>query len=94
MLTNYDGLCVEKGRHLAHEQLMLRGVERQRQLEGVTLEVPKRHIPIDTKIEDSSNESSLRIAILSGPSMSGKTLYLKSIALSVYLAHAGIFVPA
>jgi len=82
VLDDFDGLVISKGRHLAHEQMLLRdGTE--------------RHIPIDTSIEDSRvNTNSKRICILSGPNMSGKTLYMKSITICCLLAHIGIFVPA
>jgi len=35
-----------------------------------------------------------RVTIVTGPTMSGKSVYLKSIALITYLAHVGSFVPA
>ena len=38
--------------------------------------------------------SSGRIAVVTGPNQSGKSVYLKSIAACVFLAHVGSFVPA
>jgi len=35
-----------------------------------------------------------RCSIITGPNSSGKTVYLKQVALSIYLAHLGFFVPA
>jgi DNA mismatch repair ATPase MutS len=35
-----------------------------------------------------------RCSILTGPNASGKTVYMKQIALAIYLAHVGFFVPA
>ena len=35
-----------------------------------------------------------RLMLLTGPNASGKTVYLRTVALIVYLAHIGSFVPA
>lgn len=41
-----------------------------------------------------SGGSYSRVKLLTGPNGSGKSVYLKQIALVVYLAHVGSFVPA
>ncbi|KAJ9551389.1 hypothetical protein OSB04_015434 [Centaurea solstitialis] len=46
-------------------------------------------IPNDTKIIDHGN-----IHIITGPNYSGKSIYIKQVALIVFLAHVGSFVPA
>ncbi|XP_020590796.1 DNA mismatch repair protein MSH5 isoform X4 [Phalaenopsis equestris] len=46
-------------------------------------------VPNDTKI---SNDG--RINIISGPNYSGKSIYVKQVALVVFLSHIGSFVPA
>nr|GEW33403.1 DNA mismatch repair protein MSH5 isoform X4 [Tanacetum cinerariifolium] len=46
-------------------------------------------IPNDTKIIDHGN-----VHIITGPNYSGKSIYLKQVALIVFLAHIGSFVPA
>nr|ACF82923.1 unknown [Zea mays] len=46
-------------------------------------------IPNDTKIRDAG-----RINIITGPNYSGKSIYIKQVALIVFLAHIGSFVPA
>ncbi|XP_023740094.1 DNA mismatch repair protein MSH5 isoform X1 [Lactuca sativa] len=46
-------------------------------------------IPNDTKIIDQGN-----IHIITGPNYSGKSIYIKQVALIVFLAHIGSFVPA
>lgn len=48
------------------------------------------YVPNSTK---SSMDSSL-VTILTGPNSSGKSIYLKQVALIVYMAHIGCFVPA
>jgi len=45
-------------------------------------------IPNDTNVTSNS-----RLNIITGPNCSGKSVYLKQIALIVYLAHLGCFVP-
>ncbi|GMH05755.1 hypothetical protein Nepgr_007595 [Nepenthes gracilis] len=46
-------------------------------------------IPNDTKILDAG-----KIHIITGPNYSGKSIYIKQVALIVFLAHIGSFVPA
>nr|CAB3461064.1 unnamed protein product [Digitaria exilis] len=46
-------------------------------------------VPNDTKIRDEG-----RINIITGPNYSGKSIYIKQVALIVFLAHIGSFVPA
>ncbi|KAF8715894.1 hypothetical protein HU200_026854 [Digitaria exilis] len=46
-------------------------------------------VPNDTKIRDEG-----RIIIITGPNYSGKSIYIKQVALIVFLAHIGSFVPA
>jgi DNA mismatch repair protein MSH5 len=47
-------------------------------------------IPNDTHVPEAKG----RVTVVTGPTMSGKSVYLKSIALITYLAHVGSFVPA
>ena len=47
-------------------------------------------IPNDTRVSEAKG----RVTVVTGPNMSGKSVYLKSIALITYLAHVGCFVPA
>ncbi|KAL8195595.1 hypothetical protein R6Q57_025998 [Mikania cordata] len=46
-------------------------------------------IPNDTMIMDQGN-----VHIITGPNYSGKSIYIKQVALIVFLAHIGSFVPA
>jgi DNA mismatch repair protein MSH5 len=43
--------------------------------------------------DSSNNPSTPTMLLLTGPNYSGKSIYLKSIALSIYLSHLGSFVP-
>lgn len=47
-------------------------------------------IPNDTRVPEAKG----RVTVVTGPTMSGKSAYLKSVALITYLAHVGCFVPA
>ncbi len=51
---------------------------------------PGNFVPNDCILNDSSDQ----IIILTGPNMSGKSTYLRQVALTVLMAHAGSFVPA
>ncbi|KAL2472956.1 DNA mismatch repair protein MSH5 [Forsythia ovata] len=55
-------------------------------LQEMTVDV---FIPNDTKILDEG-----RINIITGPNYSGKSIYIKQVALIVFLSHIGSFVPA
>lgn len=46
-------------------------------------------VPNDTKVSDNG-----RIHIITGPNYSGKSIYIKQVALVVFLSHIGSFVPA
>ncbi len=46
-------------------------------------------VPYDVKIKESTN-----LCFLTGPNMAGKSTFLKSIGLSIYLSHLGFPVPA
>jgi len=47
-------------------------------------------VPNDTLLDDEDN----RIMIITGPNMSGKSTYMRQVAIIVLLAHIGSFVPA
>ncbi|TLS27399.1 hypothetical protein PpBr36_05125 [Pyricularia pennisetigena] len=47
-----------------------------------------------SELSDSDGEETPSMLILTGPNHSGKSVYLKQVALIVYLAHVGSFVPA
>mmetsp|Transcript_10628 Transcript_10628/g.40026 ORF Transcript_10628/g.40026 Transcript_10628/m.40026 type:complete len:827 (-) Transcript_10628:426-2906(-) len=47
------------------------------------------YIPNDTFVDDDN-----RVALITGPNSSGKSVYVKQVGVIVYLAHIGSFVPA
>ncbi|KAG0569294.1 hypothetical protein M758_6G076000 [Ceratodon purpureus] len=89
--------CLVALSNVAHDQKYVRP---QLSKENVLMIKAGRHplqectvntfVPNDTNIEQFSG----RINIISGPNYSGKSIYLKQVALVVFLAHIGSFVPA
>lgn len=47
-------------------------------------------VPNDTEM----NDGNLRMQIITGPNMAGKSTYMRQVALIVLMAHMGSFVPA
>ena len=52
--------------------------------------VEEKFVPNDTSLDGED----LRLAIITGPNMAGKSTYIRQVALIVLLAHMGSFVPA
>lgn len=81
-------LHIENGRHPVVEQAIVEG------------SIPgkgrgERFVPNDTTLaEDYGGETSQRIHIITGPNMSGKSTYLRQVALITLMGQIGSFVPA
>ncbi|HEY5391276.1 MAG TPA: hypothetical protein VIJ57_04090 [Hanamia sp.] len=58
-------------------------------IEGFYHPLLNNAVPYSIKVDESSN-----MCFLTGPNMAGKSTFLKSVGLSVYLAHIGFPVPA
>lgn len=52
------------------------------------------HPFIQNPIKNDFNVSNKRVCILTGPNMAGKSTFLKSLSISIYLSHLGFPVPA
>ncbi|KAF6252313.1 muts domain V-domain-containing protein [Scenedesmus sp. NREL 46B-D3] len=92
-LTTDDVLLIEGGRHPLTELL-----------------TDGRFIPNDTRLglpaaaavdghaddqqPEAAGQCGPRMVLITGPNASGKSIYMKQVALLVYLAHVGSFVPA
>jgi DNA mismatch repair protein MutS len=81
-------LQIKDGRHPVVEQVMVEGL------------IPgkgrgERFVPNDTVLgEEEGSGRSPRIHIITGPNMSGKSTYLRQVALITLMAQIGSFVPA
>lgn len=106
MLATLDALCSLA--HAAHELRLCRPEltdDRVVELEGAWHPIARARmaeghefIPNDTALgptaTTSGGERRASMMVLTGPNGSGKSVYLKQVALTVFLAHVGSFVPA
>ncbi|KAF2120478.1 muts domain V-domain-containing protein [Lophiotrema nucula] len=101
-VTHDNVISVKGGRHLLQELTVPSFVANDTHLAGGCGQEDNEHVDsLRTRIHPSS--SSLRTSkrrdgsstlILTGPNYSGKSVYLKQVALIVFMAHVGSFVPA
>ncbi|KAI1724506.1 mutS domain V domain-containing protein [Ditylenchus destructor] len=56
-------------------------------------QTPIEYIPNDVRLRNENDDSQTRFVVLTGANMGGKSTYLKSAALTVFLAQIGCFVP-
>ncbi|GAA5820833.1 hypothetical protein JCM11251_001834 [Rhodosporidiobolus azoricus] len=54
----------------------------------------KPHIDLDKKAEELEKNDTASMIVVTGANFSGKSIYLKQVALIVFLAHIGCYVPA
>ncbi|GJN14838.1 hypothetical protein PR202_gb01703 [Eleusine coracana subsp. coracana] len=97
---------VQRGKEKGYETVVKEGLcDELDELRMVYEELPEfleqemtvdTFVPNDTKIHDADVQLffSGRINIITGPNYSGKSIYIKQVALVVFLAHIGSFVPA
>lgn len=51
-------------------------------------------VPNDAKFYNEASQRPVKVMVITGPNSCGKTTYMKTICLIVYMAHIGCFVPA
>lgn len=51
-------------------------------------------VPNDVRFYNNSLERAVKVMVITGPNSCGKTTYMKTVCLVVYMAHIGCFVPA
>ncbi|KAL6169067.1 hypothetical protein ACJQWK_05427 [Exserohilum turcicum] len=104
-MTNENIVHVEGGRHMLQELLVSSFVANDTTLRGGEghqgANEDRPHYGIGEQVLTSSapyhaypHKDAPSILILTGPNYSGKSVYLKQVALIVYMAHVGGFVPA
>ncbi|KFX88111.1 hypothetical protein V490_07834 [Pseudogymnoascus sp. VKM F-3557] len=88
-MTNDNVIDITGGRHLLQELTVPSYVANDAFLQGGSAEAD------DGAMSPSDNQQKgPSLLLMTGPNFSGKSVYLKQIALIVYMAHIGSFVPA
>ncbi|KAI1180496.1 muts domain V-domain-containing protein [Nemania sp. FL0916] len=92
-MTDTNILYIEGGRHPLQELVTSSFIPNDCSMAGGTGSPAGIHDdPASSEIDDFSDSPST--IVLTGPNHSGKSVYLKQVAIIVYLAHIGCFVPA
>lgn len=78
---------------VANDTFLIGGPGRD-SLEPEPNECDENHTKVSQRHSDSGDTGGPSMLMMTGPNYSGKSVYLKQIALIVYIAHVGCFVPA
>ncbi|KAK2045863.1 muts domain V [Colletotrichum somersetense] len=88
-MTTDNVLSIQGGRHPLQELTIPRFISNDCRLVGGSGK------ELDTRTVSSANKDRrVSMLVVTGPNHSGKSVYIKQVALIVYLAHIGSFVPA
>ncbi|EUC27440.1 hypothetical protein COCCADRAFT_9965 [Bipolaris zeicola 26-R-13] len=100
-ITNENTIRIKGGRHMLQELLVPSFVANDTAMKGgegdgeIASEQHDDRLFTSPKIRQAhTSENNASMLILTGPNYSGKSVYLKQVALTVYMAHVGGFVPA
>ncbi|KAF5851469.1 hypothetical protein GGP41_004289 [Bipolaris sorokiniana] len=99
-ITYENTIRIKGGRHMLQELLASSFVANDTAMKGgdgdgeIASEQHDRLLTSPTTRQAHAYENSPSMLILTGPNYSGKSVYLKQVALIVYMAHVGGFVPA
>lgn len=83
---------IQSGRHPLQELAVPQYIPNNCYLRGCSGDLKQRDRQTEG-IDDRSDQGT-NVLVLTGPNQSGKSIYLRQVALIVYLAHIGSFVPA
>ena len=97
-MTDENVVQIQNGRHMLQELIVPACIANGAHLVGGSGSSNSSSPGTDQCPSQSATEASLghgpSMLIMTGPNYSGKSVYLKQVALIVYLAHIGSFVPA
>jgi len=82
-MTDRNVLKIKGGRHLLQERTVASYIPNDTDMEGGSGEN-----------DNTNDQNTPSMLIITGPNYSGKSVYLKQVALITYLAHIGSYVPA
>ncbi|KAK2795607.1 hypothetical protein FQN50_009713 [Emmonsiellopsis sp. PD_5] len=96
-ITQDNSIVIKGGRHLLHELTVPTFIPNDTLIVGGNGRETVSPSPSSQSLENSSAVAGPQgpsMLLLTGPNYSGKSVYLKQVALIVYMAHVGSFVPA
>ncbi|KAK6359117.1 MutS protein msh5 [Orbilia brochopaga] len=93
LMTDSNVVKISNGRHPLQERCVTVFVPNDTNIQGGAGENAE-NINSNSMDEDDDDEAGKCMMIVTGPNFSGKSVYLKQVALIVYMAHIGSYVPA
>ena len=98
-MTLENTIQIEKGRHILQERTVSQFIPNDTFVVGGAGDVKSDADPqlgLSSYLQSSSitHEGGPSMLVLTGPNYSGKSVYLKQVALIIFMAHVGCFVPA
>ena len=96
-MTDENVINISGGRHILQEMTIASFVTNDTYLVGGSSEdraQSRTNVPPSNHFDDDGAEDGPSMLLLTGPNYSGKSVYSKQVALTVFMAHVGSFVPA